>query len=142
MHRRATLRAVLVVVVLLAVIQVVPIGRANPPVTADVPTPPDVKSVLRRACYDCHSNETEWPWYAHAAPISWWLARHVRKGRAGLNFSTWDHYTTRQQQRKLEETWKEVDRGHMPPQSYLLVHRDARLSAHDRELLRQWLAAR
>lgn len=120
------------------VIQFVPVDTSNPPVIGDVPTSPAVKAVLRRACYDCHSNETEWPWYAQVAPFSWLIARDVRKGRAELNFSTWNQYSTQQRVKKLKETWEEVTAGKMPPWLYLPAHREARLSAEDRALLTQW----
>ena len=124
--------------VALVVIQFVPVDTSNPPVIGDVPTSPAVKAVLRRACYDCHSNETEWPWYARVAPVSWLIARDVRKGRAELNFSTWNQYSTQQRVKKLKETWEEVTAGEMPPWFYLPAHREARLSAEDRALLTQW----
>jgi hypothetical protein len=108
----------------LVVIQLVPVDTSNPPVTADVPAGPPVKAVLRRACYDCHSNETTWPWYSRVAPVSWLVARDVREGRAELNFSVWDRYTTQQQVKKLKESWEQVAEGEMPPWFYLPAHRD------------------
>ena len=137
MRKRIAVSGLVLLVALIA-IQFVPVETSNPPVTGDVPTSPAVKAVLRTACYDCHSNETQWPWYSHIAPLSWLLARHVREGRAELNFSTWNQYGTQQQVKKLKEGWEEVAEGEMPPWFYLRVHRDARLSAADRALLRQW----
>ena len=137
MRKRIAVSGLVLLVALIA-IQFVPVETSNPPVTGDVPTSPAVKAVLRTACYDCHSNETQWPWYSHIAPLSWLLARHVREGRAELNFSTWNQYGTQQQVKKLKEGWQEVAEGEMPPWFYLRVHRDARLSAADRALLRQW----
>jgi hypothetical protein len=128
----------LVLLVALVAIQFVPVDTRNPPVTHDIPSSPVVKAVLRRACYDCHSNETGWPWYGRVAPVSWVVARDVRKGRAELNFSTWNQYSTQQQVKKLKEAWKEVAEGEMPPWLYLPAHRDARLSTGDRALLQQW----
>jgi hypothetical protein len=128
----------MLVLAALVAIQFVPVDTSNPPVTGEVPTSPTVKAVLRRACYDCHSNETEWPWYSRVAPISWFLARDVREGRAELNFSTWNQYSTQQQVKKLKESWEEVAEGEMPPWFYLPAHRDARLSMEDRALLKQW----
>jgi hypothetical protein len=128
----------LVLLLALVAIQLVPVDTRNPPVTGDVPTSPAVKAVLRRACYDCHSHETRWPWYGRVAPVSWLLARDVREGRAELNFSTWDQYSAQQQVKKLKESWEEVAEGEMPPWFYLPAHREARLSAEDRALLRQW----
>ena len=126
------------VLILLVAIQFIRVDSSNPPVTGDVPGSPAAKAILRRACYDCHSNETEWPWYARIAPISWWIARDVRKGRSELNFSTWNQYSTQQQVKKLKESWKEVAEGEMPPWYYLPAHRNARLMAEDRAVLRQW----
>jgi hypothetical protein len=140
MRRWITLSG-LAVLLALAAIQVVPVETTNPPVTGDVPASPAVRAVLRRACYDCHSNETRWPWYGRVAPVSWLLARDVREGRAELNFSTWNQYSTQQQVKKLKESWEEVAEGEMPPWFYLPTHRDARLSADDRALLREWARA-
>jgi hypothetical protein len=131
---------VLGVVGLLAAIQLAPVDRSNPPVEAEVPADPNVRAILRRACYDCHSNETVWPWYSRVAPFSWLVARDVREGRRELNFSTWNQYTTKQQIKKLKESWEEVAEGEMPPWFYLPVHRDAVLPPEDRAALRQWSA--
>jgi hypothetical protein len=128
----------LVFLVLILAIQFIPVETANPPIEGDIPTSPAVKAVLRRACYDCHSHETVWPWYSRIAPVSWLLVYDVREGRAELNFSTWDRYTTQQQVKKLRESWQEVSEGEMPPWYYLPAHRDARLSGEDRALLELW----
>jgi hypothetical protein len=129
---------VLAVAVLIVVIQFVPVDRSNPPVTAEVPMKPEARAILRRACYDCHSHETVWPWYSRVAPVSWLVVQHVREGREELNFSTWDKYTTNEQIKKVKESWEEVAEGEMPPGYYLPVHRDALLSAEDRSILREW----
>jgi hypothetical protein len=105
--RRWIVRSGLVLLVLVVAIQFIPMDMANAPVESDIPTSPAVKVVLRRACYDCHSNETQWPWYSRIAPISWLLAWDVREGRAELNFSTWNRYSTQQQVKKLQESWLE-----------------------------------
>jgi hypothetical protein len=128
----------LVFLVLVVAIQFIPVEATNPPVESDIPTSPAVKAVLRRACYDCHSYETVWPWYSHIAPVSWLLVRDVQEGRAELNFSTWNQYSTQQRVKKLKESWEEVSKGEMPPWYYLPVHREAQLSADDRTLLEQW----
>jgi hypothetical protein len=116
----------------------VPVDRSNPPVEEEVPAPANVRFILRRACYDCHSHETAWPLYSKVAPVSWLVARDVHEGREELNFSTWNRYTTKQQVKKLKESWEEVAEDEMPPWLYLPVHRDAVLSAEDRVLLRSW----
>lgn len=136
--RRWVVWSGLALLVLVIAIQFVPVETTNPPVETDIPTSPEVKAVLQRACYDCHSHETAWPWYSRVAPLSWRLARDVREGRAALNFSTWDQYSTQAQVKKLHESWVYETEGQMPPWFYLPVHRDARLSAEDRALLRQW----
>ena len=123
---------------ILVAIQFVPIDRLNPPVEAEVPAPANVRVILRRACYDCHSNETAWPGQSQVAPFSWLVARDVRKGREELNFSSWNRITTQQQVKKLKESWKEVAEGEMPPWFYLSIHRDATLSDEDRTALRNW----
>lgn len=126
------------VVVVFAAIQFVPVDRSNPPVTAEVPASTEVRAILRRACYDCHSNETVWPWYSKIAPVSWLIARDVHKGRAELNYSTWDRYSTKEQIKKLKESWEEVAEGEMPLWFYLPIHRDAVLSSEDKSALRHW----
>lgn len=130
--------ATLVLIVALGAIQLVPVDRTNPPVEAEVPATANVRPVLRRGCYDCHSNETVWPWYSRVAPVSWLLARDVHGGRRKMNLSTWNRYTTTQQIKKLTKSGKEVAEGDMPPWFYLPLHPDARLSADDRALLRTW----
>ena len=130
---------VLVVAVAVVVIQFVPVARpSNPPVTSEVPASPEVRAILRRGCYDCHSNETAWPWYSKVAPVSWLVARDVREGRAELNFSTWDQYSTKQRAKKLRESFEEVAEGEMPPWFYMPVHSDAVLSPQERSALRSW----
>lgn len=123
---------------ILVAMQFVPIDQVNPPVVAEVPASAPVRAILRRACYDCHSNETVWPWYSHIAPLSWLLVRDVQEGRAELNFSLWNQYSTKKQVKKLQKSWKEVQTGDMPPWYYLPVHRHARLSVEDRAALHTW----
>jgi hypothetical protein len=123
-----------------ALIQLVPNSRSNPPITQDAAAPPQVASILRRACYDCHSNETRWPWYARVAPASWLVVRDVNRGRKHLNFSTWDKYADDPETmiRKLRNLDKVNRNASMPPWYYLPEHSDARLSPTDRDLLAKW----
>jgi vacuolar iron transporter family protein len=105
--RKWTTRLGLVLLAVFVAMQFVPVAAtSNPPVTGDLPAPPAAKAILRRACDDCHSNETRLPWYSRIAPVSWLVARDVREGRSELNFSNWDRYSTRQQVKKLEESWE------------------------------------
>ena len=131
----------LALIAVIGLIQLIPVDRSNPPVESDIPTSPEVKANLRRACYDCHSHETVWPWYSQVAPISWLLAQDVHEGREEINFSTWNRYSTKEQVKKLKESWQEVAEGEMPPWFYLLPHRRARLSPQDRVRLRAWALA-
>jgi hypothetical protein len=131
-------RIVLVVVIVLVGIQFIPVNRSNPPVEEEVPASPEVKAVLKRACYDCHSNETIWPGYSLVAPVSWLLAWDVREGREELNFSTWNRYNQKKRGKIIKEIWEEVQEGEMPPWFYLPLHPDARLSDSDRSVLRRW----
>jgi hypothetical protein len=120
------------------VIQFVPVNRTNPPVEGDLRAPAEVLSVLRRACYDCHSNETAWPWYSRIAPVSWVIARDVHEGRAALNFSTWNRLSANKQAEAMRESWDEVAEGKMPTWYYVALHPEARLSAKDQSALRAW----
>lgn len=127
---------VLLLVVAFIGIQFVPVQRTNPPVTAAFAGTPEVKAILERSCYDCHSNETRWPWYSRVAPVSWMVSKHVREGREHLNFSQWG--TGAEAGEKAREIWEEVEKGRMPLRSYLLAHPSARLSQADRDVLRNW----
>lgn len=108
----------------------------------DIPAPAEVHALLERACYDCHSNRTDWPWYAHIAPLSWLLQRDVRNGRQRLNFSLWDEYASDPEtaRYKLEQVGAAVARGDMAPWYYRRLHPEARLSAAQLELLLRWTA--
>jgi hypothetical protein len=130
-----------VLAVAFAAIQLAPVDRTNPPVEAEVPAPEEVRAVLRRACYDCHSNETVWPWYSRIAPVSWLVAHDVRKGREELNFSAWNRMSADDRAEPLHESWETAAAGEMPPWFYLPPHPEARLSADDLALLRAWSRA-
>jgi hypothetical protein len=126
--------------VVFALIQVFPMARNNPPITHDVAAPPQVEVILRRACYDCHSNETRWPWYARVAPASWLVIRDVNHARQRLNFSTWDKYNDDPETliTKLRHIDKANQSADMPPWYYLSAHSDAHLTDSDRKVLEQW----
>ena len=124
--------------VALIALQFIPIDRTNPPARGQPPASPEVQAILRRACYDCHSNETNWPWYSRVAPASLLMSRDVKEGRREVNFSTWENYDARRRARKLNEIAKEVREGDMPPWYYTPIHPDAKLSAADRELIINW----
>ena len=119
-------------------IQFVPVKRSNPPVTNLVDAPESVLTTLQRSCWDCHSNETEWPWYAYVAPVSWRVTQHVWMGREHVNFTEWDSYDAEELDEAYEEIVDEMEKGGMPLSDYLLVHRDAKLTAGDRDRIAEW----
>lgn len=122
----------------LVVAQFVPVDRSNSPIQGEVAAPAEVRAILRRACYDCHSNEVKWPWYGRVAPVSWLLERDVREGRKEVDFSVFDQYPEKRRRRKWTEIPEQVQKGEMPPWFYVAVHREARLSESDKAALVQW----
>ncbi|HOP41420.1 MAG TPA: heme-binding domain-containing protein [Geobacteraceae bacterium] len=123
----------------LVLIQLVPVRRTNPPIETEIATPGHIKAILRKACYDCHSNTTRWPWYSSIAPVSWLVAGDVTRGREELNFTTWNRYTPKKQASLRKDVWKQVEEGHMTPRLYRLMHPEARLAHAEKEVLR-WTA--
>jgi len=123
---------------LFVAIQFVPINTTNPPVEADLNAPTEVKAILERSCYDCHSNQTRWPWYSRVAPVSWLMAHDVTEGREHINFSEWHRLRTKDQVEAMEEMWEEVKEGEMPLWFYLPMHPEARISQADRAVLQSW----
>lgn len=129
---------------LLVAIQFVP--NKLPAVTKENPgdiiksglTDQAVALLLKTSCYSCHSNETEYPWYSHVAPVSWLVKRDVVVGREELNFSTWTGYDTTRMLNKLDDIASEVNDGRMPMTIYTFIHPSAKLSAEQRQLIVTW----
>ena len=127
--------AVLASLIGLASAQLIQPDMHNPPVNParrlwNGHVNPRVVGIMRRACGNCHSYETQWPWYARISPVSWFLARHVRDGRPKLNFDEWSAAAATDQ---LEEIYDSIAKKKMPLASYLLMHPEARLSQADRD---------
>lgn len=101
--------------------------------------PVKVQASLQVACYDCHSNNTHYPWYANIQPLGWMLARHIKNGKAKLNFSEFGSYTGRRQVSKLKGIAAQIKDGDMPLSSYTLIHKKAILSAADKNLIIEWV---
>lgn len=132
-------RVAIAVVALLIIIQFVPYGRnpANPPSRVEPPwDSAETRSLAKRACFDCHSNETEWPWYSRVAPISWLVQNDVSEGRRKLNFSEWER-----PQKEADEAAEQIQKGEMPLWFYLPLHAAARLSASEKQTLIRGLQA-
>jgi hypothetical protein len=117
------------VLVGLLVIQMVPVERTNPPVVREPNwDSAQTRALMDRACLDCHSNETNWPWYAYVAPVSWLVANDVQEGRAAVNFSEW-------QPGRENESVEAILEGEMPLEIYLITHPEARLSKAETQAL-------
>jgi hypothetical protein len=107
-----------------------------------VHVPPDIHAILTRACSDCHSNQTNWPWYSHVAPVSWFVVGHVNDGRRHINFSTWVRPGKEPVDSidRLKAMCREVQNGEMPLTSYELIHWKAKLSAEETKQICDWSA--
>lgn len=101
--------------------------------------PDEVQSILKIACYDCHSNTTNYPWYNKIQPIAWWLDRHIINGKRKLNFSEYGNYTAQKKTYKLKEIKEVVEENEMPLKSYSLIHQNAKLSVAQKEILIEWV---
>jgi len=132
-------RIAVVIIVVLIGIQFVPVDKTNPPVTGEIKAPENVMQILRTSCYDCHSNESVWPWYSNVAPVSWLVVNDVNEGREHLNFSQWQSYSGEDKAEDIEEIWEDVEEGEMPSWYYLPLHPEARLSDKDKEMIKNWV---
>lgn len=136
-------RILIVLLVAFIGIQFVRADRTNPPVDESkvLRAPAHVQPILDRACNDCHSSNTRWPWYTNVAPISWWIADHVHEGREHLSFSEFGNYSPKDAAHLMDELCDEVKKGHMPMPDYLRLHPEARLSDTDKRTLCDWADA-
>ena len=138
--RRRTVILIGVCAAACAAIQFVHVDRANPAVRGDLVAPQQVASPIRRACFDCHSNETRWLWYSKVAPFSWLIARDVSAGRRRLNFSEWAEYASdpETKKHKLQEIVESIAHGDMAPWYYCVLHGEARLRPDERDAIIRW----
>ena len=100
--------------------------------------PENVKAILAKACNDCHSNSTRYPWYAEVQPVSWWLNNHINDGKKHFNLNEFDGYRIARQYKKLEECMEQVKEDEMPLSSYTIIHKDAILTPAEKETLMNW----
>ena len=135
----------IVILVVLVGIQFFPIRNNQ---STEVPTtdfvvsyqaPENIGNILHTSCYNCHSNNTNYPWYSHVQPVGWFLESHINKGKKELNFSEFGSYSLRRQKSKLKSMVNQVEKGEMPLSSYTLIHRDARLSIDQKKVLVNYL---
>ncbi len=134
-------RAVLGLAVLAAAAQFIQPDRTNPPENpattfeAVAKPSPEVAAIIQRACRNCHSHSTKWPWYSRISPVSWLVANHVKEGRGKLNFSEWNLYSAEMSRLRLKQACSEVKAGEMPVWNYTLMHPEAKLSEADIQVL-------
>ena len=105
-----------------------------------VSVPDNVLNILKNACYDCHSNNTRYPWYVDIQPMGWLMARHINSGKDNLNFSEFGSYSKRKQSNKLRAIETSIKEGTMPLSSYTIIHSGAKLSAEDKKLIIDWVS--
>lgn len=116
-------------------------GISNNDISKLYAVPAEVQNILTTSCYDCHSNNTVYPWYANIQPVAWWLDKHIKDGKKDLNFSEFASYRIRRQYKKLEEINELVKKDEMPLDSYLWIHKNAKLDAQQKLLLANWVVA-
>ena len=107
-------------------------------ITNKYAVPASVQEILKNSCFDCHSNNTVYPWYANIQPVAWWLADHVNEGKRELNFSEFLTYSPKKAHHKLEEINEMVKEGEMPLQSYTIIHQNAKLSEAQKLEIATW----
>lgn len=138
MNRKVVGRGLIAVALVLAGMQLVRPARTNPAVVAgntlaaQVEVPAQIDGIFNRACIDCHSNRTQWPWYTNLAPVSWLLTNHVNEGRLKMNLDNWDDAIS------FKDICQEVRTGGMPIRNYLILHPNARLSPQDVQAVCAW----
>ena len=97
-----------------------------------------IEGILQKACYDCHSNNTTYPWYSKITPVNFWMNHHIEEGKEELNLSEWSNYSNKKKKHKLDEMYEEVEEKHMPISSYTLTHSNAKLTDKEIEVFVQW----
>ncbi|ASZ12202.1 heme-binding domain-containing protein [Chitinophaga pendula] len=138
LNKKIYLLAGLLAIVALAIQGFAP-RITHPPITSAFQAPDSVTQILKRACYDCHSNETRLKWYDQVAPFSWLVNEHIQKGRSRFNFSSWDSLSAADQQVKLWEMVNMAEQGKMPLPSYAAIHPEAKVSAQDIGVLKAYV---
>jgi hypothetical protein len=102
--------------------------------------PKQVESLIKTSCYDCHSNNTQYPWYNKVQPVAWFMEDHVEHGKEELNFNEWDDYSDRRKNSKLKSIISQIEDDEMPLDSYTLIHREAKLSKDEKKIVLDWVS--
>lgn len=132
-------KLLIIILVAFVIIQFFPIDKTNAPLNSGMDflkiksTKPEIAQLIRTSCYDCHSDETKYPWYSSIAPASWWLKNHIEEGRSNLNFSIFATYEPKRQIHKMEECIEMIEKKEMPLESYFVGHQDAKLTDAQRQ---------
>ena len=136
-------RALLILFIIFVVMQFIRPQKENLVVQKEleIKANEEVMGMLKTSCFDCHSNETVWPWYSQIAPFSWVISTHVTEGKKALNFSTWENYTQEQKEEKTKALYRTAYAS-MPLPSYLYLHEDANLTKEQRSMIRDWTGVR
>lgn len=135
----------LILLIVFVGIQFVPTKRNQSVVIPDTDfmvvnvVPQSIYNLLQTSCYDCHSNNTSYPWYNKVQPVAWILENHIEEGKAELNFSEWDNYSKRRKKSKLKSIISQIEDDKMPLTSYTLIHRDAVLSKEQKTEIIDWI---
>ncbi len=137
-------KAAITAIVLLAVIQFFKtkenksVQTSENAITQHYDVPENIQNILKISCYDCHSNNTNYPWYNKIQPVNWWLADHVNEGKRKLNFDEFNAYSTKKKLHKLDEVIETIRDNEMPLKSYTFIHGDAKLSDSDKQEIETW----
>ena len=125
---------------LFLLIQLIPVDRENSSSNpkSEIRAPQEVMTILKNSCYDCHSNQTNWPIYSYIAPVSWLVSRDVKKGRSHLNFSEWNSLSPEKKNKSREEIVEEISADEMPLSIYLIMHSEAKLSDKEKMIIKKW----
>ena len=136
-------RALFIFLIIFIVMQFIQPERINIAVerNVEIHTPIEITQIFQTACYDCHSNETKWPWYSDIAPFSWVIANHVTQGRKALNFSIWEKYNEEEKKEHLKDIYRTAYAS-MPLPSYIFAHEEADLTKEQRNAIRDWTGVR
>jgi hypothetical protein len=129
----------LIIFIIVLALKFIQVEKTNPKANLDleIKANKEIMDIFKKACYDCHSNDTKWPWYSKIAPMSWSIVSHVDNGRKWLNFSIWESYKKEEKSKKLREIFRAVYLA-MPPSDYIYFHENASLSKEEIVKIRDW----